>query len=147
MEPLDFPQHEPQPELQPAAMPSLFEGPDNPDAPAAVVDDALLTKDEFYQSLFSGAFIVAGGVTSLQSLMDAPKMSTARPASDALYDIAAKFPWLQFMLRKEGMWIAQMAAIGAFGVQLMKAVQMEVAQREAAARAAQADEEREEQAA
>ena len=136
METLEQPQLEPQPELQPAAMPSLFEGADNPDAPDAPADDGgLLTKSEFYESLFSGVFIVAGGVTSLQTLMDAPKLPTARPASDALYDIAAKFPWLQFMLRKEGAWIAQMAAIGAFGVQVAQGVQAEIARREAAARA------------
>ncbi len=92
----------------------------------------LMTADEFF-AFFSQSFTVAGGVYGmvtmsppLQSLMTAGELATARPASDAIYGMASKFSWLQFLIRKEGAWIAQAAALAAFGMQLSVAVMAEL---------------------
>jgi hypothetical protein len=97
----------------------------------------VMTKDEFFD-FFSHSFTVAGGIVGamqpppLQTLMGAGELPTARPAADALYDMAAKFSWLQFLIRKDGEWIASVVALGAFGIQLSTGIMGELAARKPA---------------
>ena len=106
-------------------------------APGAAAE--LMTRDEFFD-FFSHAFTVSGGIVGmmqpppLDSLMRAGELPTARPCADAIYDAASKFPWLQFLIRKEGAWIAALAAVGAFGLQLTANVRAELAARAEAAK-------------
>ena len=105
----------------------------------AVASAELMTRDEFFD-FFSHAFTVSGGIVGmvqpppLDSLMRAGELPTARPCADAIYDAASKFPWLQFLIRKEGAWIAALAAVGAFGLQLTANVRAELAARAEAAK-------------
>lgn len=107
-------------------------------ATASIGVDDIMTKDEFF--IFSmGMFPIAAGVAAigqpppfdepLASLTDAPKLPTARPASDAIYDLASKLPWLRFIIAKDAMWIAGLVAIGAFGFEVRRNVMLEIAQR------------------
>jgi hypothetical protein len=106
-------------------------------------DIELMTRDEFHEFLM-GVFPVTGALIAmrypppLQTLMTAPYLPTARPASDALYDLAEANEWLWWLIDKRSKWAQQMMAIGAFGAQLYAGVSDELKLRaeEAAARAA-----------
>lgn len=88
----------------------------------------LMGQDEFYE-FFSHAFMVAGAATQLKSVETAGNLQTARPCAIAIYNTASRFPWMQWLIRKEGQWVMDMMAISAFGVQLHGAVMMELTQR------------------
>ncbi len=96
---------------------------------AVTIAEPLMTKDEFYQAMFSPPFIIAGGMSNLRSLSDAPELPTARPASDAIYDICARISWLNILLARDGQFVGQMAIIAAFGFQLRQSVNAELAEK------------------
>jgi len=108
-------------------------------APATVTGSVtdLMTKDEFFM-FFSSSFTVSASIVGaiqpppLQTLMKAGELQTARPAADALYDMAAKFSWLEFLIRKEGQWVASVAVLGAFGIQLSTGIIAELEARKPA---------------
>ena len=132
---------EPPAPIQAAPMLVEMEGEERAGAPSTSILDGgedLMTQDEFF-SLFGGLFPVVGGVIAmrypppLQTLMTASQLPTARPASDAIYDLAKVNAWLRWLIDKRGKWAQQAIAIGAFGAQIFAGVTTELRARAAEA--------------
>ena len=103
---------------------------------AVTASTEVMTRDDFFV-LTMGIFPIANGVLAMQtgqpplkSLGLAPTLPTARPASDALYTLAEKLPWMHFLIEKDAMWMMGLVAIGAFGSQVYNAVMIELHERE-----------------
>jgi len=89
---------------------------------------------EFFLSLFpiTGETIGAMRPPPLQSLMRAGDLPAARPASDAIFRICMRTPWMHWLLDKNMNVTRDLVLIGAFGLQLRAAIQAEIAMREPA---------------
>lgn len=91
------------------------------------IESGFIGKDEFY-GVFSFAFMMGHSGTGFKSL-DISGSTSARPASDALYDICEETPSLHFLIKPGGKWMERAIAIGMFAVPIAKGVRDEVAER------------------
>jgi hypothetical protein len=98
----------------------------------------LMTNDEFYEFFRSLFPAIAFGIgmfqpPPLQSLIRAPGLDECRPAADALYRMALRFPWLSWLLDPEAVWMKDLLIIAAFGGKVGYAVAGELHERKAQA--------------
>jgi hypothetical protein len=109
---------------------ALHEIPVEPLIPPAPEADAvpavrIMDRDKFFD-FFCSLFVFGGNLYAmvpplnvpLQSLTRAPSLPSARPASDALYDMAEKFDWLHWLIEEDADYMKALVFIGAFAVQL-----------------------------
>ncbi|WOF73803.1 hypothetical protein QMT40_001439 [Parvibaculaceae bacterium PLY_AMNH_Bact1] len=99
-------------------------------SPIGINADGFIGKDEFF-GMFQFVFMAGHGATQLQSL-NIEGSETARPASDALYDICEETPSLQFFIKPGGKWMQRAAAIGMFVVPVAMGCKAELAARKQA---------------
>lgn len=85
-------------------------GIDGGEAPSAVIG-----REEFH-AMFCGVFNMAHAVTRLQSLAVDRDSPTARPCTEAIYDIAEETPSLRWLIEPGNVWMQRAFAIGAFAV-------------------------------
>lgn len=107
---------------------------------AGVTADGMIDRETFFAN-FKGLFALGGVIPvaplPLECLPIKPEEeAAARGASDALYDICAETPFLQWMLSPESEWAKRGFAILAFTAPKLMAVRAELAGRAKAARAA-----------
>ncbi len=99
---------------------------------------AVMDKEKFW-NFFSGLFVFAGNTyamlpplhMTLQSLTRAPALPTARPASDAIYELAEGYDWLHWLIEEDASMVKALIVIGAFGAQVAQGVGAEVRQHRA----------------
>ncbi len=94
---------------------------------AGAIASGFIGKDEFF-GVFSFAFMMGHSGTGFKSL-DISGSTSARPASDALYDICEETPSLHFLIKPGGKWMERAIAIGMFAVPIAKGVRDEVQER------------------
>ena len=99
-------------------------------SPIGINADGFIGKDEFF-GMFQFVFMAGHGATQLQSL-NIEGSETARPASDALYDICEETPSLQFFIKPGGKWMQRAAAIGMFAVPVAMGCKAELTARKQA---------------
>jgi hypothetical protein len=98
---------------------------------------ALMDQDQFFAFL-SSTFIASGNMIGfipplnrpMQSLIRAPNLPTARPASDAIYELALEHAWLRWLLDPQQKTFITFMAIAAWGAQVAMNVRAEVVMRE-----------------
>jgi hypothetical protein len=87
---------------------------------------------EFHASLYPLAGHLLGAVRPppWQSLIQAPTIPTFGPASDALYRMAMRYPWLRFLIDPSSEWLKDMAIVLSFGSSVAVGVYSEIRGRE-----------------
>jgi len=106
-----------------------------PDQAIVEVQAALMSEQDFTEFLASLFPATAYGIAlvyppPLQSLVHAPSVPEFRPAADALYRMAQRYPWLRWLLDPESVWMKDLFIIGAFGGKVGYAVYGEIRARQ-----------------
>ncbi|PLW75404.1 hypothetical protein [Cohaesibacter celericrescens] len=84
------------------------------DGPDGLGPAGVLTKDQFYMA-FASVFDFSGLMLQLQSLpIQAHEQGSARAASDAIYEVAEKSPWLSFLIEPSNEWVQRALVVGTF---------------------------------
>jgi hypothetical protein len=79
----------------------------------------ILSKDEFWAA-FKGVFNMGGMFIRIEGqqlktiAIQPSEETTAREASDAIYDTCAEIPWLRFILEPENVYVKRALVIGVF---------------------------------
>lgn len=87
-----------------------------------------LSRDQF-RAGFGVMFKLAGSITGLRTLLEAPERPESGPAADAVYDIAREVPWLSWLIQPQGVWFQRGIALGAFAIPLAAGVSAELGER------------------
>jgi hypothetical protein len=115
---------------------ALEEAPAPGTAPAEIIPPVKLMDKEKFFSVFGGLFVLTGNMYGmlpplhrpLLTLTRAPQLPTARPASDAIYELAEKHDWLHWLIEEDSQDLHRFLAIGAFGAQIAIGVRDEMSQ-------------------
>lgn len=96
----------------------------------------IMSKDKFFE-FFGSLFVLGGNMVGfmpplyapLQTLTRAPQLPAARGASDAIYELAEKYEWLNWLIQEDSADLKRFIAIAAFGFQLGGSLQQELRSR------------------